>query len=346
MNVASGIKGPKKVVFGYDNSFPTRSHQPHLSLAALTQYRSHLFDSSIELSTKRGYDTAYKHWTAFITIYGFSEVPSASTFGLFAAFVSRRVHHVDKILSAVAHRWKAVLPNWEEIRLQSQVATIVKGHRKLNVRAVKRSLPVLPSHLVLFVTHAFRQGASFDDLLAAFIAVVAFGGLLRLGECLLSPVKADRDARKVPRRSSVTSIAGECFTFVLPYHKADRFYSGSVVAILSANSTPAFNFVKLIDVYLSRRDSLHGTTGFLFLNEKGMIPNRDWFLGYVSRFAPAVTGHGFRAGGATYLAQRQVSDSAIRRMGRWSSDAWEIYVRTHPALLAATQISNLRQNLV
>ncbi len=42
-----------------------------------------------------------------------------------------------------------------------------------------------------------------------------------------------------------------------------------------------------------------------------------------------------RAGGATALAEAGVSLALIQAIGRWSSDAFKIYIRHHPVLLAA-----------
>ncbi|KAI8585496.1 hypothetical protein BDZ88DRAFT_401049 [Geranomyces variabilis] len=45
----------------------------------------------------------------------------------------------------------------------------------------------------------------------------------------------------------------------------------------------------------------------------------------------------FRAGGATHMALTGLPPTTIRRWGRWSSDAWDRYVRYHPAMLAASR---------
>ena len=48
-----------------------------------------------------------------------------------------------------------------------------------------------------------------------------------------------------------------------------------------------------------------------------------------------VAGQAMRAGGATSLAENGVAPHIIQGIGRWASDAWQIYIRKHPALLQA-----------
>ena len=121
------------------------------------------------------------------------------------------------------------------------------------------------------------------------------------------------------------------------YHKADRYWRGSDVVISAALSPAAFNCVDLLSLYLARRDALHGPSGALFLREDGRPVTRGWFLPRLETFAPEITGHGLRAGGATFLAGLGVDAATIKRLGRWSSDAWEIYIRDHPSVNAALQ---------
>src|SRR5439155_16046686 len=75
----------------------------------------------------------------------------------------------------------------------------------------------------------------------------------------------------------------------------------------------------------------------LWCLESGTIVSKQWFLDGLAFFLPEsdLTGHSFRAGGATHLALRGYPKWIIQRLGRWSSDAFEIYIRTRPELLIA-----------
>ena len=88
--------------------------------------------------------------------------------------------------------------------------------------------------------------------------------------------------------------------------------------------------------YLSSRDCLFPSTSPLWLTLTGDVPTRAFFLSYFHIFfSKSFGGASMRAGRATYLAELGSSSQVIRGIGRWSSDAWEIYIRVHPALLQA-----------
>ncbi|KAL8276638.1 hypothetical protein RQP46_010987 [Phenoliferia psychrophenolica] len=251
---------------------PRRPRQklPHLSLPNLRSLTSSLILTSLEPSTRRGCSYAVRHWTTFTLTYSLPDLPNAETLPLFVAFLSRRVKHPNKILSALSKRFSTVNSDWESIRFLPAVVQALAGAAKLPHAPTKRSPPGLPSHLASLVHLALAPNASYALLLAAVVAMVAFAAVMRLGECVAAPKPEDRDPRKV----------GE---------------------------------------HLSRSS----------------------FLVHLRAVAPNVTGHGLRAGGATYLAQRGVSSKVIQRLGRWNSDSWEIYIRQHPALAAALQAQAL-----
>ena len=46
-----------------------------------------------------------------------------------------------------------------------------------------------------------------------------------------------------------------------------------------------------------------------------------------------IAGHSLRAGGATFFAAAGWPDDRIQALGRWSSEAFRIYIRKHPVLM-------------
>jgi len=198
--------------------------------------------------------------------------------------------------------------------------------------STSRKRPLTRSELA-DVSHQYSSSLLFDNSLFLILLLTGFHGLLRLGE-LTWPDKGNlQDYRKVVMRNSVC-VDPKSFQFTLPGHKADRFFEGSLVLTQSTDlaDDPFVPFVK----YLSLRDCRFPFRAELWLKGDGTVPTRAWFLRLLQKhFQDNVGGHSLRAGGATALAEAGIPVHMIQAIGRWSSDAFQIYIRRHPVLLAS-----------
>jgi len=133
-------------------------------------------------------------------------------------------------------------------------------------------------------------------------------------------------------RSSV-SINPKSFQFVLPGHKADRFFEGNTILIQSTDldNDPWAPFT----TYIGLRNRFFPFRAELWLKHNGTIPTRSWFLHQLHAYFPNdVGGQSLCAGGATALAEAGVPSYMIQAIGRWSLATFQIYIRQHPVLLA------------
>jgi hypothetical protein len=75
----------------------------------------------------------------------------------------------------------------------------------------------------------------------------------------------------------------------------------------------------------------------LWCIENGHAINKRWFLEGLETSLPefSFTEHSFRAGGATFWVLQGFPKWIIQRLGRWSSDAFEAYIRTNAPVLVA-----------
>lgn len=90
-------------------------------------------------------------------------------------------------------------------------------------------------------------------------------------------------------------------------------------------------------MYLMRRDARFAEDKPLFLTKEGAVPTRSWFLNRFKKFFDKTkSGHSMRSGGATAYAQEGLPLDHIQDLGRWSSEAFKIYVHGHPLLRLAT----------
>jgi hypothetical protein len=132
----------------------------------------------------------------------------------------------------------------------------------------------------------------------------------------------------------MTIITTDFVSFLLPAHKADRFFEGNKIVVCRRHDAtdPHHAFV----TYLRSRDCLHPYHPQLWLLHDGTPPTRSWFLKRLhAHFPKEFAGQSLRAGGATDLAERGAAPHIIQAAGRWASDAFQIYIRKNPFLLHA-----------
>ena len=84
----------------------------------------------------------------------------------------------------------------------------------------KRALTL--EDLQLVVNH-YRDTSIHDDLLFLSMLLTGFFGLLRLGELVFPDEASLQNWKKVTRRNTV-HIQDDLYEFLLPGHKADRFF--------------------------------------------------------------------------------------------------------------------------
>jgi hypothetical protein len=187
------------------------------------------------------------------------------------------------------------------------------------------------------LTH-FLTIRDHDSLLFVSLFLTAFFALHRLGELVFPDDSSIRDWRKIIRRSSVT-LHPDRYGYTLPAHKADRQFQGSQVVVWGEQ----FGYPTLphFSSYLHSRDAKFPLASPLWLTSAGLVPTRSFFISRMrSLFPPDIAGQSLRAGGATMLAEKGTAPCLIQAAGRWSSEAFRIYVRKNPFLLQALLFAN------
>ena len=319
-------------------SYPQSSRQPirkPWTLDTFLRERSLALANSVDLSTRRTYSSALNSWIAFTNLHDFPFEPTIDTLSFFIVFMSHHIspRSVKSYLSGIVQQLEPDFPSIKEIRVSPLIAKVMKGCLKTKSKPIRRKDPLSVEDLRL-IGERFTNSRNHDDLLFSAILFTGFHGLLRLGEMTFPDDPKIRDWRKVSRRSSLFQNRLE-YSFTLFSHKGDRFFEGNKVLIRafdnsSVDPIPAFT------CYLSSRDHLFPASSPLWLTSAGTVPTRSFFMSRFRRFFPnSFAGASMRAGGATHLAMLGVSSKIIRAMGRWSSKAWEIYIRLHPTLLQA-----------
>lgn len=246
---------------------------------------------------------------------------------------------VKSYLLGICNQLEFFYPNVCDARRSQIVTRTLTGCTKLRAVGVTRKREITFPEMTN-LHNSISKSSAHDDLLFLAICHSSFHGLLRIGESVWPDKRALQDYRKVVSRSSVlqTDIA---YAFTLPGHKADRLFEGS--RVLFHRSNVGDQCMSAFASYLASRDAKFPFNPELWLREDGSIPRRSWFMRMLRQhFDDNPGGHSFRPGGATHLASLGVPPNIIQGIGRWKSDAFEAYIRKHPALLAALLYTSAR----
>jgi len=305
----------------------------------LVRERAVALSLTIEPSSKAAYSSALQSYISFCTSHHFPIEPTVDTLSFFIVFMCSHIkpQSVESYLSGISSSLEPFYSNVRDIRRHHLVTKTLAGCKKMHTSPVHRKEPLDVTHLARLST-LFSHSLIHDDLLFLALLFTGFYGLLRLGELVWPDRRMLQDFRKTTLRHTV-DLTPSSYAFLLPGHKADRFFHGSQVlihqqlpTILASSSSP----IDVFKNYLSSRDKRFPFNPELWLREDGSIPLRSWFMRRLRVYLPTCYGgHSLRAGGATALAGAGVPPHLIQAAGRWSSETFQVYIRTHPMLLAS-----------
>lgn len=306
--------------------------RPAWSPEKFAERRALVLGMKLDHRTWRSYSSAYNSWADFTSKHDFPIHPNPTTFSNYVMYMCDFIKpdSVVSYLSGIVKFLEPFFPDIHEVRGSQLVADTIIGCKRLRHASTIRKSPLTVQMLSTIVA---RSGSSYDDLLFQALILVGFHSLLRLGDLCDPDMPSLHNPAKRARRSSVRSINPHALAYTLPAHKADKFFEGNTVLV--SNFWPALDNLSIFKSYLSRRDRHHPFASPLWLTEDGTVPDRKFFQRHLRRFNldGDIGGQSMRAGGATALAQLGAPTYVIQAMGRWSSNAWRIYIRKHPAML-------------
>ena len=315
-----------------------RNACPPMSLDALDDRARHLQTNAIEISTAKGYATGARDYINFCLSFSLPLTPTPQNLSRYVAYTSKFIASAPKYLTGARHFLQDLYPDFDTNRSHPLVQTTIRGSKKVRADPIRRKQPLRTTHLETFV-HVAHISKSYDDLLFATLLSCCFYGCHRSGELVRNNDKSQWDWRKVIKRSSFV-LSDHHAQYRLPYHKADPFYHGTDVLFNHHNIADP---IALLQDYVTLRDRIHGARAALFIREDGSIPTRSWWdKKFFTLLDQSFGGHSARAGGATYYASLGLSESIIQAIGRWSSQAWKIYIRDNPTIRAEQQLASLR----
>ena len=301
----------------------------------LIRERALALGEAIDKSTFKSYSSALNSYLTFVRIHNLPVEPTPDTLSFYTVYMC---HHlvpdsVSSYLSGLCQQLEPYFPDVRPSRHSLLVERTLKGCRRLRGVATKRKRALTFDDLKL-VNNTLSNSTSHDDRLFLAMLFTGFFSLMRLGELSFPNDKQLQNWRKVTKRSSAI-IKDDQYEFDLPSHKADPFFQGNHI-IVKKQQYCDIDPLSTFRTYLHSCDHHFPLSSPLWLTSKGTVPTRFFFMSRMKRFFESdVGGQSMRAGGATSLAEHGVPPSLIQFIGRWSSDAFLIYIRKNPVLIQA-----------
>ena len=238
-------------------------------------------------------------------------------------------------LSALADKHASIGLEWNHIRFDPLIIRALK--------LIKRNYLHQPTKKAELISRLHLQQLSntlsyniYDNLLFLAIAFSSFYGLARLGELIQSNSSSAVNTLYIDNITIHTDSNPPCILIYLPIAKT-RNSAFPDVLIIHKSFDELCPF-RILLLYLKARLSLNLTHDpkYLFCHADGSLATKQWFLNKLNAISMHhLTGHGFRAGGTTELICRGLPPYIVQMIGRWSSDAFEEYIRRHPLVMNA-----------
>ena len=158
---------------------------------------------------------------------------------------------------------------------------------------------------------------------------IGFFGFLRAGEFTVNAPFDPAIHLSVNDIQADSLFNPQSFRILIKCSKTDPFRQGCYIYIGTGRHDLCP--VHALAQYLHFRGSAPGP---LFILSDGTPLSRQWLASSIRSIFSAAgvpgcfSGHSFRIGAATSAASRGIPDHLIKTLGRWSSDAYHLYIRT------------------
>ena len=160
-------------------------------------------------------------------------------------------------------------------------------------------------------------------------AALRFFGFFQAGELTVNSAFQPSIHMTVDELQADSLVNPTCFKAHINCSKTDPFCMGGDIHVGPGEGSVCH--VRTFGDCLALRGSFEGP---LFTFNDGHPLTRQQFSSMVQSilhtagYTGSYSGHSFRIGAAATAADRRVADRLIKTLGRWSSDAYQIYIRT------------------
>ena len=300
-------------------------------MAPLVPDLYHYLHSTLASSTFNTYRTAWNSYNSFCLSSHVPPLPLYQQILLFyVTFLARRLSYksIKVYLSGIqfCSNFMGLTTNVSEM---CQLFSVLRGIRRVQGSSCTRPRrPALTvTHLNQIIRYVFASPIyhPHDKIMLVSAITIAFFGLLRSSEYCVSS-RLTYDPASVLLFSDISFTAHyKCLTIKIKSSKTDPSRVGCDIRIgyVGNNVCPVNRLLAFLNVHPSME-------GPLFTFQDGSFLTRQAVADLLKLSLPNVryvNSHSLRIGGASAAASAGVPDSTIQIMGRWSSNAYLLYLR-------------------
>lgn len=260
------------------------------------------------------------------------------TLCLFATFLSQNLHHSSiKVYLSAVRALHIELGFPDPLSGSLRLERVLKGIKRSQGERPSSRLPITSDILVSI--HKHLNFTHQDHVMFWAACCLAYFGFLRSAEFTVPNLSAFApDAHLCVSDIEVDSVVSpSTLRIKIKASKTDPFRKGCHIYI--GRGRPPLCAVQAVLNYLHIRGN---TAGPLFLLQSGQPLSRviltKWLreVLILAQIGGNYSSHSFRIGAATVAARNGVPDHLIQTLGRWTSDAFKVYIHTPADVLAAT----------
>ena len=210
------------------------------------------------------------------------------------------------------------------------VSQMLKGYSKVGFRLDSRLPITLPILDKLVSVATSLEGSNYQICQFQSMHSLAFYAFLWIGEITSASGGSANPPLQLYQLTRLLNSAGELIAFRVAFGNFKHSYNErpfSLAVSRQHHSCP----VEFLSKYLAMRGSRPGP---IFITVYGSPASRSTFSNQLSvaiqlcGLAPSrYKGHSFRIGAASHVADQGFSDTQIRLLGRWKSNAFQRYIR-------------------
>ena len=260
---------------------------------------------------------------------------------MFVAFLADSIQHssIKVYLSAV--RSLHIEQGFPDPLLNClRLRQVMRGIKHSQGSSEAHRLPVTDS-IMLIIWHSLDVSLH-DDCMFWAACTLGYFGFLRSAEFTVPNLASFTPAihLSVADLAVDSSSSPTCLRVRIKASKTDPFRKGALVHI-GRGKAPLCALLAML-AYLSMRGNAPGP---LFLLKNGQPLSRPLLTNRLRQILSAAgidgnfSSHSFRIGAATVAARNGVPDHLIQALGRWTSNAYQLYIRTPSESLAGLSSS-------